>query len=306
MPFIRRADHDGMRRASKPGRAAEGRRVTFTDREITMKRFLVGAAALLALLLTGAAGAPPAQGQSAARVHLIHGIPDTPVDVEAGGENVITDFTFGETEDLSALAGQTLTGLRVKAAGTDTVAIDAGDTALPASGNVSIVAHLSADGTPTLTVFTNDTSAIPAGQGRLVVRHTAQAPAVDVRAGGSVAFANLSNPNEAAADLPAGTVSADVVPAGATEPVVIGPADLPVTEGSTLVVYAVGSLEGGTLQTLTETIGGSHSAPDAVNTGNSPVGDDRSPGPWPVAAAAVAAAGLALGGRRLAVAAARR
>ena len=93
-----------------------------------MKRFIAGTAALLAVLVTGvAAGQSPAQAQSGARIHLIHGIPDTPVDVAAGGETVIGDFTFGETEDLSALAGQTLTGLQVKAAGTDTVAIDAGD-----------------------------------------------------------------------------------------------------------------------------------------------------------------------------------
>ena len=130
-----------------------------------MKRFLAAGAAALALLTAGAAASSPAQAQaeSGARIHLIHGIPDTPVDVAAGGEDVITDFTFGETEDLSALAGQTLTGLQVKAAGTDTVAIDAGDTALPASGNVTIIAHLDEAGAPTLTVFTNDTSAIAAG-----------------------------------------------------------------------------------------------------------------------------------------------
>ena len=269
-----------------------------------MKRFLAAAAVLLTLLTAGVAASPPAQAQSGARIHLIHGIPDTPVDVAAGGENVITDFTFGETEDLSALAGQTLTGLQVKAAGTDTVAIDAGDTALPATGNVTIIAHLDAAGAPTLTVFTNDTSAIAAGSGRLVVRHTAAAPAVDVRAGGEVVFPNLSNPNEATADLPAGTVSADVVPTGTTEPVVIGPADLPVTEGSTLVVYAVGSLEAGTLQTLTETIEGSHSGPAAVNTGNSPVDDGATTAPWLLTAglAAVALTGGAVGGRRLALA----
>jgi hypothetical protein len=266
-----------------------------------MKRFIAGTAALLAMLVTGVAGPSPAQGQSGARIHLIHGIPDTPVDVAAGGETVIGDFTFGETEDLSALAGQTLTGLQVKAAGTDTVAIDAGDTALPDSGNVTIIAHLDASGAPTLSVFTNDTSGIAAGSGRLVVRHTAAAPAVDVRAGGEVAFANLSNPNEAAADLPAGTVTADVVPTGATEPVVIGPADLPVTEGETLVVYAVGSLEAGTLQTLTETIGGSQTGPAAVDTGNSPVADGGSSTlPWLVAGGLVAAVALAATGRRLA------
>jgi hypothetical protein len=150
-------------------------------------------------------------------------------------------------------------------------------------------------------VFTNDTSAVAAGQGRLVVRHTAAAPAVDVRANGEVAFADLSNPNEAAADLPAGTISADVVPTGASDPVVIGPADLPVTEGSSLIVYAVGSLDGGTLQTLTEQIDGLGSTPGAVQTGNSPVSDGSSgrPAPWLVAGLAGLAGAAAIGGGAL-------
>jgi hypothetical protein len=42
-----------------------------------------------------------------------------------------------------------------------------------------------------------------------VVRHTAAAPAVDVRADGQPAFRNLSNPDEAKTDLAAGTISAE-------------------------------------------------------------------------------------------------
>jgi hypothetical protein len=263
-----------------------------------MQRLLVSlaaatTAAATALLLVVAPAGPAhaaASAQEGARIHLIHGIPDTPVDVEANGENVVEGFEFGDTQDLSSLAGQTLTGVKVKAAGTDDVAIDAGDLQLPATGNVTAIAHLDAAGKPTLTVFTNDTSPIAAGQGRLVVRHTAAAPAVDVRANGEVAFSNLSNPNEASADLPSGTISADVVPTGANDPVVIGPADLPVTEGSSLIVYAVGSLDGGNLQTLTETIDGLGSSPAAVQTGNSPVSDDASGTPvlpWALAASAL-------------------
>ena len=235
-----------------------------------------------------AALAAPAAAQEEARIHLIHGIPDTPVDVVVGGEVAFADFQFGDTQDLSSLAGETLTGLQVVVAGTDTVAIDAGDTALPASGNYSIVAHLDAEGTPTLAVFENDTSAIAAGEGRLTVRHVAAAPAVDVLANGSVAFSDLTNPNGASADLPAGTVTAEVVPAGASEPVVIGPADLPIEEGSSLIVYAVGSLDAGTLTVLTESITGLGSAPSAINTGNSPVSDGAPM--WLVAIAGVLAA----------------
>lgn len=226
---------------------------------------------LVAVSMMVAVLAVPAGAQEEARIHLIHGIPDTPVDVVAGGEVVFGDFQFGDTQDLSALAGETLAGLQVVLAGTDTVAIDAGDTALPASGNYTIVAHLDATGTPTLAVFENDTSAISAGEGRLTVRHTAAAPAVDVLANGAVAFSNLSNPDGVSADLAAGTISAEVVPTGATEPVVIGPVDLPIEEGSSLIVYAVGSLESGSITALTESISGLGSAPTAINTGNSPV-----------------------------------
>jgi len=261
--------------------------------------FLLFAALSMALLSVA-----PAAAQSGARIHLLHGIPNTPVDVEAGGANVFTNFQFGQTQDLSALAGKTLAGLKVKAAGTSTVAIDAGDVNLPASGNYTVIAHLDAGGTPKLTVFKNDTSTIAAGQGRLVVRHTAKAPAVDVLAGGSPVFKNLTNPNEVKADLPAGTVSASVVPAGATTPVVIGPANLSVQAGSSLIVYAVGSLDGGTLGVLTETISGLGSTPTAVHTGNSPVGSDRAGDIALFAAAALLGTsligGATVAGRRLA------
>lgn len=267
-------------------------------RTLTTRIAVLAAAALVVL-------ATPSAAQESARIHLIHGIPDTPVDVVAGGEVVFADFQFGDTQDLSALAGQTLTGLTVNAAGTDTVAIDAGDTALPASGSYTIIAHLDAEGTPTLGVFENDTSAIAAGEGRLTVRHTAAAPAVDVLANGEAAFTNLSNPNAAAADLPVGTISASVVPTGAADPVVIGPADLGIADGTSLIVYAVGSLEADSLTVLTETIDGLGTAPTAVNTGNSPVTDDAGLPVGLLALAGLVVLAAAVPARRLVAARAR-
>jgi hypothetical protein len=236
----------------------------------------------------------PAGAQDGARIHLIHGIPDVDVDVEAGGDNVFENFKFGDTQDLSALAGATLEGLKVKAAGTDTVAIDAGDIELPASGNYTVIAHLDADGTPTLGVFENDISTIAAGEGRLTVRHTAAAPAVDILANGSAAFTNVENGAGGTVDIPASTVTAEVVPTGETSPVVIGPADLPVAEGEHLLVYAVGSLDGESLTVLTESITGLHSTPNQVHTGNSLPASSSTTG-WALALAAGAAV-LALGG----------
>ena len=259
-----------------------------------MSRIRIALAIALGTILAMASFASPASAQDA-RIHLIHGIPDTDVDVAAGGEDVFTGFSFGDTQDLSGLAGATLEGLEVKLAGTDTVAIDAGDVTLPSSGNTTIIAHLDAAGTPTISVFSNDTSTIDAGQGRLVVRHTAAAPEVDIKANGDVAFASVANGEEGAADLPTGTISAEVVPAGTDSPVVIGPADLPINEGESLIVYAVGSLDGETLTVLTETISGLHSTPSAVNTGTSPI-DSGSNLPLAATIAALAAiASLAIG-----------
>lgn len=270
-----------------------------------MTRTFIRLAALATAMLALTA-APAAAQTPDARIHLIHGIPGVAVDVVAGGEPVLEGFEFGDTQDLSAFAGETLAGLQVKVAGTEDVAIDAGDVALPASGNHTVIAHLDAEGTPSLAVFTNDTSPTAAGQGRLTVRHAAAAPAVDVLAGGQPAFSGVTNGQEGSADLPAGTISASVVPAGSTEPVVIGPADLSIEDGTSLIVYAVGSLDEDSLTVLTESITGIGTAPAAIQTGNSPVGaSSTTPSVAALAAMAALLGGTLVGARRFAVARAR-
>ena len=164
-------------------------------------------------------------------------------------------------------------------AGTYSVAITASDAAdasapiigpidlpLAANGNYTAVAHLDTAGTPTATLYTNDTSTLGAGEGRLTVRHDAAAPAVDVLAGGAPVITNLANPAESVLTLPAGTVSASVAATGTTDPV-IGPADVTVAEGTNTIVYAWGSLEDGNLALAVQTIGGLHSNPGGVPAG---------------------------------------
>ena len=72
------------------------------------KHLLVLLAVLAAVMLPATA----AGAQDDVRVHLIHGIPDTDVDVAAGGEVVIPGFSYGDTQDLSGFAGTTLEGLQ--------------------------------------------------------------------------------------------------------------------------------------------------------------------------------------------------
>ena len=228
----------------------------------------LGAAGLMAagtLVLGGTASAAAAD---TATVSVVHGIPNTPVNVFVNGKSTLADFkplTVAGPLDLPAGTYDVKVYPAKDTAGTGTPVIEASATLTPGE-NVTLVAHLTAGGKPTITPYVNDTSAIAAGKGRLVVRHDAAAPAVDVRANGTVAFPGLVNPKEASADLAAGTISADVVLAG-TSTVAIGPAAVKVTEGSETIVYAVGSAADKTLGVVVQTIDGLGSAPGGVPAG---------------------------------------
>ena len=91
-------------------------------------------------------------------------------------------------------------------------------------------------------------------------------------------FKGLTNPNEAKADIPAGTVSADVVLAG-TGTVAIGPADLNLAEGTNTIVYAWGSAKDKNLKLAVQVIKGLHSAPGGVPSGSGGLQSDGLPLP---------------------------
>ena len=251
-----------------------------------------------ALLGALAVGPVSAQADGDDRIHLIHGLPDTDLDVEIDGRLVVEGFAFRDTHDLSSLAGTTVPSLRFLGAGTDEVVLDAGELTLPDSGSVSALIHLKPDGSLNLSIFENDVSQLAAGESRLIIRHLAAAPAVDVVAAGEIVFEALANGEQREADLAAGSVTASLVPTGEDGPVVIGPADLPLSEGTLLIVYGLGSLEENTMTVLTEIISGLDSPPTAVNTGNSPIGEG-SPGLAATALGSMAAiVGLVLFARR--------
>jgi hypothetical protein len=243
--------------------------------------------------------APPAGAADNATVSILHAVPGVPVDVYANGEELIPDFQPGTlTDPLSLPAGDY--DLAIYPAGSDPSntepAAKADDVTVPAGVNATVVAHLTETGTPVLTPFVNDVSMVPAGQARVTVRHTAAAPAVDIRAGGAVVAPGLTNPNEATLTVPAGTVSADVTLAG-TDTVAIGPADLMLEEGTVTAVYAWGSADAG-YQLAVQTLTGMDSAPSGVPGGSAGLADDGLPLPL-VALSGAGLVAAALAGRRL-------
>ncbi|KGM15070.1 hypothetical protein N867_12250, partial [Actinotalea fermentans ATCC 43279 = JCM 9966 = DSM 3133] len=100
------------------------------------------------------------------------------------------------------------------------------------------------------------------------------------------------------------TVSAAVAATGTTDPV-LGPTDVTISEGVNTIVYAWGSLEAENLAIAAQTIGGLHSAPAGVPSGELGLASTdagSSATPWLIAAMAgvgvAAIAGLGVARRR--------
>lgn len=214
-----------------------------------MRKTLSAAAGAMTLLAALAMAGPAEAGTwhhgdaGSAKLSVLHGVPGLTVDVWVDGKLTLDNFTPGtlagpldvpDGDHKIAITGADATSADNPVIGPVTVDLKAGR-------DYTAVAHLADDGTPTATLFTNDTSASPDGKGKLTVRHVAAAPAVDVLAGGTAVIEGLTNPDQETLTLTAGTVSASVAAAGTTTPL-IGPADVKITEGKNTIVYAWGSL----------------------------------------------------------------
>lgn len=261
-----------------------------------MRSIAWGAAASLALVAT----AVPALAQDTSDVSVLHAVPGLTVDVYVNGEETIPDFEPGTlTDPLELPAGSYDIDVYADGDTPDSAepAISAEGIEVPGGANLTLAAHLDAEGTPMLSAFANDTSQLDAGQARLTVRHTAAAPAVDVRAGETPVIEGLTNPNEEVLNLDAGSVSADVVLAG-TDTVAIGPADVDLAEGTNTIVYAWGSAEDENLALAVQTIDGLHGDPAGVPTGEAGLLDGNA-SLWMFGLALTGAVGAVVASRRL-------
>ncbi len=279
-----------------------------TERTHIMRRSIAAAGAA-GLMVLAASFTSPAVAADNATVSVLHAVPGLTVDVYANGDELIPDFEPGTlTDPLSLPAGTYDLAVYADGDSPDTAdpAIEAQGVEVPGGVNATIVANLDADGKPALNVFVNDMSATAAGEARLTVRHTAAAPAVDIRADGNVLFDGVTNPKEATADVAAGSYSADVVLAG-TDTVAIGPADVALGEGANTIVYAWGSAADNNLKLAVQTIDGLHSAPAGVPGGELGLASESGAVPsWAIGLGVASLLALLLAGRQLVPARGRR
>jgi hypothetical protein len=216
----------------------------------------VAAATLLTIGTTAPAQAATHQRRSStAEVSILHAVPNTPVDVYLDHKLVLDDFQPGTlTPELAVKGGRyTVTITAATATNDQNPIIGPASYYFGANRSYTVVAHLDAAGVPTATKYRNPLSRPSSGKGRLIVRHDAAAPAVDVFADGRLSMRRLTNPRESKLQVRAGTYSVAVALSRTTTPV-IGPADVAVAKRQDTIVYAWGSAAQGNLTVAVQTV----------------------------------------------------
>lgn len=211
-----------------------------------MRKRMIGLAISVATVMTLVGAGSAQAGAKDATINVVHGIPGLTVDVCVNGAKAIEGFEPGESVVGVALPEGSYR-LRVTPAGES-----CGDfvlqavAALKGGRNYTVVANLDDEGTPNLALWRNNLSTTEKGEARLVVRHTAAAPAVNVWADGSPLNRgrHFVWGESRRFDVPKGDYEVFVSLARQSDPV-IGPADLSLSAGTSYQVYAWGNGKAG-------------------------------------------------------------
>lgn len=210
-----------------------------------MRKRILGltVAAAAALSMIGASPAV-AGGTPKFTLNVVHGIPGITVDVCVNGAKAITGFEPGDV-----VAGVRLPGgeyeLGVTPEGErcrDAILKATADIAGGWNRNYTVIANLDDTGTPNLALWRNNVRKTDEDQARVIVRHMADAPAVNVWANGSpLNRGRQFTWGEARRfDVPEGRYDVFVSLARQSDPV-IGPAHLRLDNGYSYQVYAWGN-----------------------------------------------------------------
>ena len=251
----------------------------------------IGAIALsaTALATTVDAQAPTEQTGS---VRVVHGLRGLVADVYLDGNLALPTFQPERSTDPIAIpAGDHLVEIRAAGAAASDTPLLTQTVTVPAGFAGSLIAHLAGDGTPTLTAYADDVTAVPAGQARVVVRHVAAAGDVAVALNDQPTVPSLAPDAEAVTVVPAGSYTVAVTPAGGGAPLA-APQDVAFAEGTATFMYLIGSQADGTLGWAAVEVEDLQTAPAMIQTGDGSSLVDES-GPQPYAIGAVIASLIA-------------
>ncbi len=217
--------------------------------------------------MTSAISAAPAEGS----VTIVHGVPGFTADIYLDGELLLDGFEPTSTAGPLLVAPASYNvDIREVGAPADSPPVLSGRVRVAAGSNISIVAHLTPTGDPTMSVFRNTFERLSAGRALLLVRNVAAAPPLAVRLDGRQLKETLREGGERRiVTSPGGHMMAFESRAN---DVLIPPTDIRLEEGAAQIVYVVGSAEGDGLDLMLQTIRGLHSAPSGVLTGDGGLG----------------------------------
>jgi hypothetical protein len=227
---------------------------------------LVRATIAAMILLAGFAAPAGAQAQTGT-VTIVHAFRGLVADVYLDGKLALEGFQPERTTDaLQIPAGDHKVEVREAKADPNSTPAVQGTLPVEAGANISAVVHMAEDAKPTMTVFDNDVSRVAPGSARLVVRHAAAAPAVNVTVDGQSLATNLANPNQSSGrELSAASheVAVDAAGGGA----VVAPNVLTLADGTAQFLYLIGSTQDNSVTWLSQTVSGLVTAPAGVSTG---------------------------------------
>jgi hypothetical protein len=249
---------------------------------------------LLGLLLVGSQGADASS--HSATVTILHGLPRFTADVYVNGELLLDGFEpESATEPLSLEPADYDVAIRSVGAAPDSAPVLEASLTVEAGVNYSAIAHLTTSGEPTISVFRNDMSRVSAGRTRVVGRHVAEAPALDLRLDGDVVFGGIRNSAEQTKVRAPGRYMFDAAEAGGGDRLVDS-VPVSLSEGTATILYVMGSSADDTLDVMVQGVTNLASSPARVPSGS---GGLAAPDRFPVWAvgllslAALATAGAA-------------
>ena len=196
-----------------------------------------------------ATGGPPAAAPvvpvvplagATSTVDVVQALPGSAVRVEIDGRTVGRNAALGKVIGPLRLAAGShqvrFVGAGGKATTAATVTVGAG-----VAHDVVLHAPADAGGAPVVSVYRTPDAPIAAGKARVLLAHTAEVGAGDIWVDGKPTFTGITNGQFAQADVPAGTHTVAIRPAGQTGKPILGPLKVDLAQGTVTLAYAVGN-----------------------------------------------------------------
>jgi uncharacterized protein DUF4397 len=236
-------------------------------RIMTLLAFMSSAVALVGIWGAGAPAAH-AQDETAGHIRVVHGLRGIVADIYLDGTLVLPTFQpERSTDPLEIPAGDHVVEIRAAGAAITDAAMLTQTVTVPAGFVGSLVAHLGETGAPTLSVFPDDLTPVPAGTSRLVVRHAAAAEDVNVLLNSAPTLTDVAPAKEASAVVTSGAYEISVTALAGGAPLA-PPQKVEYPDGTANFMYLIGSEADHSLGWAAVQIGNLETAPTRIQTGD--------------------------------------